>query len=165
MSAPDIGPGARSVGPEGTPRRTARRTRSVALLSLILLAWVAWDLWGVSSGTGTIAWGLSPRWAVYLTAFLVLAVVAGGAAVAAAVHPVRFLNAAAPLEAKARSLPRAWGWVLTIAGLLAVGALLMAPDVDTLQIFSLRLLLLLGAGLGAALFLPIPGGGYGARLG
>src|SRR3989304_3450580 len=41
----------------------------------------------------------------------------------------------------------------------------MAPDVDTLQIFSLRLLRLLGAGLGAALFLPIPGWGYGARLG
>ncbi len=163
--APDIGRGARTAGPEGAPRRTARRTRSLAFLSLILLAWVAWDLWGVASGTGTIAGSLSSRWAVYLTAYLVLAVVAGGAAVAAAVNPVRFLRAAGPLEAKAQSLPRAWGWVLTIACLLAAGALLLAHDVDTLQIFSLRLLLLLGAGLGAALFLPIPGWGYGARLG
>src|SRR3989337_144620 len=97
-TAADIGAGARTAGPEGTRRRTARRIRSLAFLSLILLVWVTWDLWRVSSGTGTIAGSLSSRWAIYLTAYLVVAVVAGGAAVAAAVNPLRFLRAAGTLD-------------------------------------------------------------------
>src|SRR3990172_5987802 len=107
-AAADIGAGARTAGPMETRRRAARRIRSLAFLSLILLAWVAWDLWDVSSGTGTIAGSLSSRWAIYLTAYLVLAVIAGGAAVVAAVNPVRFLRTAGPLEAKTQGLPWAW---------------------------------------------------------
>lgn len=164
-AAPDIGQAAVSAGSEEGRRSTTRRTRSLAFLALILLAWVGWDLWRISSGTGAIAGSLSPRWAFYLLGYVLLAVVAGAAAVAAAAQPDTFLRAASPLEAKAQSLPRAAGWLMAITLLAAAGALLLTHDVETLQILSLRLLLSLGAGLGAALFLPIPDWGYGARLG
>jgi hypothetical protein len=162
----DIGLGRLTAGPEEiASRRAARRTRSLAILSLLLLGWAAWDLWRISDGTGTIAGRFSPRWALYLSGYVLIALAAGGAALAAAVRPHRFLRAASPLEAAAQGLPGALGWVLGIASLGAAVALLLAHDVDTLQIFSLRLLLMLGAGLAAALFTPSSGWGYAPRLG
>ena len=161
-TAPDLGQGAVTAVADAA---AARRARNLAYLGLVLLAWAAWDLWGLANGTGMIVGSLSPRWALYLSLYALLAAIAGGAAVAAAAKPGRFWRAAAPLEAKAQGLPGVWGWALTIGWLAAACAIFLAHDVDTLQVFSLRLLLLFGAGLGAALTMPIPGCGFAARLG
>ena len=147
-----------------TTRSAKNLARFLALLVLLLLAWVLRDFWRVSDGTGSILGRFSPTWAVVFAGFGLFAIAAGAAAAWAVVRPGSFLNFVGRVEASSRRLPR-WARVLVGVGLLLLPpALLLGHGFDTLQIFSLRVLLTAMSSFAAALFLPMAGWAYAPRL-
>ncbi len=134
--------------------------RFLSLLAAGLAGWALWDLRTVSSGSGSFLGAFSRGWALAISGFGAFALLVAAGAAWTVLRPERLLGRISVIDQRLRRWPAP---VRVIGGLLLLAAgvsLLVSDRFDTLQLISLRLVLVAVVTGGLALTSPWEGGGW-----